>query len=292
LSSTAADRTASTSRSVGLLQRWAARGFSAADVLNALQPQRGWQLHAGIQYRPGSRGLLDVYTPARQPDAPAPMVVFFYGGSWQSGSRDIYRFVGASLAEQGIVTVIPDYAVYPQARYPDFVEDAAKAVRFAQDNAARWHGDPQQLVVSGHSAGAYIAAMLTFDKRWLGGVGLDPKADIAGFAGLAGPYDFLPIVDPVLQDIFGGSERIDTQPLRYVSHGAPPSLLIAPRRDRIVSPDNTRRLAAQIRGHRGKVTELHYPKVGHLSLLGTFAPALRFLSPALGAITAFARNPK
>ncbi|MBS0532817.1 MAG: alpha/beta hydrolase [Proteobacteria bacterium] len=276
----------------GILQRWAARGFSAADLLNALQPRRGWQLHADIPYRAGPRGLLDVYAPADQPQAPAPTVVFFYGGSWQSGARDIYRFVGASLAAQGIVTVVPDYGVYPQARYPEFLEDAAKATRFIRDNAARWNANPAHIVAMGHSAGAYIAAMLAFDGRWLAGVGLNPRSDIAGFVGLAGPYDFLPIVDPVLQDIFGGSDRIDTQPIRYVGDAAPPSLLIAPGRDKVVSPGNTTRLAAHIRSLRGAVTERHYARIGHLGLIGAFSPLLRFLAPVFTEVAAFARNPR
>ena len=187
----------------------------------------------------------------------APLAVFFYGGSWQSGSRELYRFVGASLAAQGVVTVIPDYRVHPQARYPDFLEDAARAVRFARDNAERWNGNPRHLILMGHSAGAYNAAMLTYDKRWLNAVGLDPVTDVKGFVGLAGPYDFLPVVDPVLQTIFGGANRIDTQPIRYVSNGAPPALLVAPHKDRVVSPNNTKRLAAHIRGHRGKVRDVY-----------------------------------
>ncbi|HTJ02272.1 MAG TPA: alpha/beta hydrolase [Methylovirgula sp.] len=276
----------------GLFQRWAARGFSIADVLNALQPQQGWRLQADIPYRGGARGMLDVYTPAIQAATPAPVVIFFYGGSWQSGSRDLYRFVGASLAQRGMVTFVPDYGVYPQKRYPDFLEDAAKAVRFARDNARRWNGAPEHLVVMGHSAGAYIAAMLAFDKRWLRGAGLDPVDHIAGLVGLAGPYDFLPIVDPVLQDIFGGSDRIDTQPIRYVGHGAPPSLLIAPRADKFVNPGNTTRLAAHIRSLSGVVTERHYPRIGHLSLIGAFSPMLRFLAPVLSDVTVFARNPR
>lgn len=281
----------STSRRVGLIRRWVERGFSAADLLNALQPRKGWQVEDGIAYRPGPRGMFDVYRPAGRSETPAPVVVFFYGGSWQSGSRDLYRFVGASLAAQGIVTVVPDYTVYPQARYPDFLEDGAKALRFARDNAARWGGDPARLVAMGHSAGAYIAAMLTFDKRWLGGLGLDPIDHIAGFVGLAGPYDFLPIVDPVLQHIFGGSDRIDTQPIRYVGHRAPPSLLVAPSSDRVVSPGNTSRLAAHIRSLRGKVTERHYPRISHLGLIGAFSPLLRFLAPVLDDVADFARNP-
>ena len=282
---------ASRSGQSNLIRRCVARGFSPAGILNALQPRGGWRLHADIPYQPGPRGLLDVYTPVARSEAPAPLVVFFYGGSWQSGSRETYRFVGASLASQGFVTIIPDYRVYPQARYPDFLADSAQAVRFAREHAARWNGNPRHLVVMGHSAGAYIAAMLTFDKRWLGDVDLNPHKDVAGLAGLAGPYDFLPVVDPNLQAIFGGADRIDTQPIRYVTHGAPPSLLIAPRKDGVVSPGNTRRLAAYIRGHRGKVKELHYAKVGHLSLVGAFAPALRFLAPVLADVSAFVRDP-
>ena len=278
-------------RRVGAIERWMRRGFSAADILNALQPRKDWHVDAGIAYRPGARGMLDVYRPARQSDKPAPVVVFFYGGSWQSGSRDLYRFVGASLAAQGIVTIIPDYAVYPEARYPDFLEDGAQALRFGRDNAARWGGDPAHLIAMGHSAGAYIAAMLAFDKQWLGGVGLDPVDHVAGLVGLAGPYDFLPIVDPVLQEIFGGADRIHTQPIRYVGARVPPSLLVAPNRDRVVSPGNTRRLAAHIRGRRGKVTERHYAHIGHLGLIGAFAPALRFLSPVFSDVVAFIQNP-
>ena len=278
-------------RPSGLIRRCVSQRFSAAGILNALQPRDGWRLQADIPYQPGSRGALDVYMPETHSDMPAPLVVFFYGGSWQSGVRETYRFVGASLASQGFVTVIPDYRVYPQVRYPEFLADAAQAVQFARKNAGRWGGDPSRLFIMGHSAGAYIAAMLTFDKRWLGSVDLDPSRDIAGLAGLAGPYDFLPVVDPVLQTIFGGSDRIDTQPIRYVTHGAPPSLLIAPRKDGMVSPGNTRRLAAHIRGHRNRVTELHYPKVGHLSLVGAFAPTLRFLAPVLADVSAFIRDP-
>lgn len=281
----------SASTQSGLIRRWAARGFSAASILNALQPRAGWQLHADIPFQSGPRGKLDVYKPAGSPAALAPIIVFFYGGSWQGGSREIYRFVGASLAARGFVTVIPDYRVYPKARYPDFLDDAAQAVRFVRDNAERWQGNPRHLILMGHSAGAYIAAMLTFDRRWLNAVDLDPGSDVAGLAGLAGPYDFLPVVDPILQNIFGGADRIDTQPIRYVATGAPPSFLVAPRKDGVVSPGNTKRLAAHIRGLGSDVTERFYSRVGHLSIIGAFSPLLRFLAPVLDDVVAFARNP-
>ena len=261
------------------------RGFSPADILNLLSPRCGWRSQTDIGYGHGPRRMLDVYRP--DGSRAAPVVVFFYGGSWQSGDRALYRFVGASLSARGIVTVIPDYTVYPDARYPEFLQDAAQAVRFARDHADGWGGDPRRLVVMGHSAGAYIAAMLAFDRRWLNHVAVDVARDIVGMIGLAGPYDFLPIVDPVLQEIFGGPDRIETQPIRYVTAEAPPALLIAPQRDRVVSPGNTTRLAAQIGSFGSTVDERLYPRVGHLSVLGALARPLRFLAPVLDDVTNF-----
>ena len=266
-------------------QRPTARGFSPADILNFVQPTGRWQCHENIAYGVGRRHRLDVYQPET---AGGPVVVFFYGGSWQSGSRDLYRFLGGSLAARGIMAVVPDYTVYPEARFPDFLGDAAQSVRFVHDQAALWGGNAGPLILMGHSAGAYIAAMLAFDRAWLDAAGLDAHRDVAGMIGLAGPYDFLPIVDPTLQEIFGGPGRIDTQPIRHVTGDAAPALLIAPRRDRVVDPCNTSRLAERIRARGGWVRELHYSRVGHLSLIGAFAPGLRFLAPVLADVTSFA----
>jgi acetyl esterase/lipase len=283
-------RTASThSRSSGksnrIRQRWAQRSFSPADLLNLWQPSGAWEEHYGLAYGQGPRQKLDVYKPRHA--AKAPVVVFFYGGSWQRGSRDLYRFVGTALAAQGFVTVVPDYSIFPPARFPTFVEDGAQAVRFAHKSAAQWGGDPSRLVLMGHSAGAYIAAMLSFDPQWLEQVGVNSQTDLAGFIGLAGPYDFLPIESRTLRTIFGGANRAETQPISFVTGKEAPSLLIAARRDRLVSPGNSRRMAAKIRGHGGIAEERTYGGVGHLTLIGSFAPGLRVLAPVLRDVTHF-----
>ena len=141
------------------------RYFSPVDLLNLWKPNGAWEQYSGLTYGDGPRHKLDVYRPRHA--TKAPVVVFFYGGSWQGGSRNLYPFLGASLAAQGILTIVADYSIFPPARFPTFVKDAARAVRFARASAAQWGGDRSRLVLMGHSAGAYIAAMLAFDPQWL-----------------------------------------------------------------------------------------------------------------------------
>lgn len=265
--------------------RWAERGFSAADILNMWKPLGAWERHEELSYGPAARQKLDVYRPRHARGA--PLVVFFYGGSWQNGSRDLYPFLGTSLAAQGFVTVVPDYAVFPPAKFPEFIEDGARAVAFLRVRAREFGADPERLVLMGHSAGAHVAAMLTFDRQWLARVGLDAHTDVAGFVGLAGPYDFLPIRSRILQRIFGGANRPETQPINFVTGREAPSLLIAPKRDALVEPANSERLAAKIRDCGGAVEHRGYARVNHYSLIGSFAPGLRMLAPTLRDVTEF-----
>src|SRR5580692_7121358 len=107
---------------------------SPAALLNAIAPRDGVTITRDLEYQDGPRHRLDVYAPAA---AAAPVVVFFYGGGWESGSKDMYRFVGAALAARGVMVVIPDYRVYPEVRFPAFMNDAAAAVAWTHANAAR-----------------------------------------------------------------------------------------------------------------------------------------------------------
>ena len=259
-------------------------GCSPATLLNSLAARGGLEITTSVSYGQGPRRTLDVYRPSNS--AGAPVIVFFYGGSWQGGSKDSYAFAATALAQLGYVVVVPDYRVYPEVRYPDFIEDGAKAVKWAKANATRFGGDPNTLFVSGHSAGAYIAAMLAIDARWLAKVGMS-RRDIAGFVGVAGPYAFLPLKDDTLKVIFGGANRPETQPVSYVSGGEPPALLLTGDGDTTVEPGNAARLAARLRAVGSNVTVITYPGVGHVTILGAFAPALRSLAPVVRDIDAF-----
>ena len=262
-------------------------GCAATTVLNTLEPKSGVVTTRDVAYAPGARHSADVYAP-RKPAAQAPVVIFIYGGGWDTGDKAQYGFVGAALASHGYVTVIPDYRVYPVGHYPDFLQDCALAVRWVHDHAADYGGDPGRIFLMGHSAGAYNAAMLGLDGRWLGAVGLDPHRDIKGVVGLAGPYDFLPLNTDELRAIFGAAGQApDSQPINHVDGVAPPMFLAHDLGDKVVYPRNTERLAAKIQTAGGEVQTRYYKGLSHALMIGVFAAPLRFMAPVFRDATQF-----
>ena len=262
-------------------------GCSGAQFINAITPDSGYTQTRDLAF--GDQGLkLDVYAPDHASNA--PVVVFFYGGSWKaSGSlgKSSYKFVGEALAEKGYVAVIADYRLYPQVKYPAFLDDCAQAVKWAHDNAAAYGGDPARLVLMGHSAGAYNAAMLALDPEYLNAVGAD-RAWLRGTVGLAGPYDFLPIVDPELQIMFGPREQWpQTQPINYVDGHAPPMLLMAGDNDDVVFVKNTNNLYQRIQGSGGKAERVTYPEMGHIRIIALMSSRLPGHAELMGHVTDF-----
>ena len=262
-------------------------GCSATTVLNTLEPRWNVTATRDLAYAPGPRHDLDVYVP-RNPAPHRPVVVFIYGGGWDTGEKSQYRFVGSALASHGYLVIIPNYRIYPEAHYPDFLQDSAQAVRWAKDQAAGYGADPNQLFLMGHSAGAYNAAMLTLDPRWLGAVGLDPTRDIKGFVGLAGPYDFLPLQSDELRSIFGAvGQEPPSQPINHVDGRAPPMFLAHDLGDTIVYPKNTINLAAKVTAAGGQVETRYYKGLNHALMVGVIAAPLRFLAPVFRDLTQF-----
>ncbi len=256
-------------------------GCSGVQIINTLSPTGGYVVTKDIAYGDGPRRRLDVYRPASLAvGAKAPVVVFIYGGSWRDGSKADYPFVADALTAKGIVTVIADYRLYPEVAYPGFVEDTAAAVAWSYRHVADYGGDPQRIFIAGHSAGAYNAAMVAFDPRWLAPYGLRPD-QFRGFVGLAGPYDFLPIVDAGVKEVFDWPNTPrSTQPIDHVSGRSIPSLLIAARTDTFVYPDkNTEPMAAKLKRDGADVTVHILDHVNHMTLVGAMAWPLRFLAP-------------
>ena len=253
-------------------------GCSVSTFLNAMAPRAGVVEHPAIAYAAGPRHTLDVYASAT-PCADTPVVVFFYGGGWDSGDRGMYRFIGATLAARGVMTVIPDYRLYPEIRFPTYMQDVAAAVSWTRRHAADYGGDPSRIFLMGHSAGAQIATLLALDGRYLRSAGTDPHG-LAGVIGLSGPYDFLPLRSEKLKDLFGPEpDRWQSQPINFVTAEAPPMMLATGTADTTVDPDNTRRLAARLRQDGVPVKTAFYSGIGHSMTIGAFASPLVPFAP-------------
>jgi acetyl esterase/lipase len=242
-----------------------------------------------VVYDSAHQLALDVYRPrdARH----APMVVFFYGGSWKSGKRSWYRWAGEALAQRGLVVVIPDYRLWPKVKLDGFMQDAARAVAWTHAHAKDYGGDPSSLFVMGHSAGAHIGALLATDAHWLAAVGMQPR-QLDGFIGLAGPYDFLPLKDADFIDMFGSTHeaQLRSQPVHYVDGDEPPMLLMQGTTDKVVWPRNAQSLAAALQ-REGEPVELKmYPDIGHSAILLAMSRPFHNKAPVLDDTANFIRT--
>ena len=246
---------------------------SPVSALNLLVPRGGYDVQAGFSYGPDPRQKLDVYVPRGLKGA-APVLLFFYGGSWSSGSRDMYLALGQAFATQGIVTVVADYRLYPQVKYPAFAQDAAGALAWVHNNIAAHGGDPGRVFVSGHSAGAYNAVMLAAEPKFIEAVGGKPDW-IRGVIGIAGPYDFLPLTEANYIDMFHGANNADAMPINHVDGKRPPMLLVAGDADATVGPGNADRMAARLKAHGSEVKVIKYPGIGHIGIILSLAPGFR-----------------
>jgi acetyl esterase/lipase len=243
---------------------------------------------AGVAFGADPRQRLDIYRP-RAPAGPKPVIVFWYGGSWDNGARQNYRFVGVALAQLGYLTVLPDYRVYPQVRFPQFLDDGAQAVVWVQQHAADYGGNPNRVVLMGHSAGAYMAAMLALNRSYLDQAGADPDR-IVGLIGLSGPYRLTPNT-PQLNDIFRAPlTPHDWQVLPYASSRAPPTLLLHGRADKLVWVSNTEALAAALREDGVPVDTKIYDKHDHIDMLAALSLPGRARAPVLRDIAQFLRT--
>jgi len=249
----------------------------------------GHTLNDGVAYGALERQKLDIYTPTSAPPPGGwPLVVFFHGGSWNTGARADYRFVASALAARGVLTLVADYRLYPEVRYPEFLNDSAQALAWGLTEAAHLGGNPKRVFVMGHSAGAYNAAMLALDPRWLATTGHTP-AELAGWVGLAGPYDFFPTDNVEAQPVFFHPNYPEhAQPIEFPSAGAPRSFLGAPVNDTLVNPTrSTRGLAARLQAAGVPVTLQMYGRASHVTLIGAFALPLRWVAPVLDDVIGF-----
>lgn len=250
-------------------------------LLSLLVPRGGVTVERDLAYGPDSRHKVDLYRP-RRPNG--RLLAFFYGGGWDNGGKAGYRFAVQPFLQAGYTVAIPDYRLYPQVRFPAFVEDGALALRWLLD---RTRAAP--IYLAGHSAGAFNAAMLALDRHYLHTVGVAAES-IAAVVGLAGPYDFS-TRSKDLAPIFAGAPDSATQPVKLVTRGTPPMFLATGERDKTVHPRNSRHLAERLRASGVEVELKVYPGVAHIGIVTAMTWLLRHRAPvARDALEFLARH--
>lgn len=265
-------------------------GCSPAALLNELVPRDGYEVRAGVAYGPNERQSLDLYVPEGAAEAPRPIVVFFYGGSWKDGDRGLYRFIGEAFTRLGYVVAVPDYTVYPEGRFPTFMKDAARAAAWVRNHAESFGGDPDRIVLAGHSAGAHMAMLLVFDDRYLAEAGV-PKTALRSAIGLAGPYAINPLAYESIRPVFAGIASPDVaRPIAFANGDAPPLLLLHGTDDSTVNAKNSRFMAEAVRRAGGRVDIVEYDDVGHIGLVVSLSAPFRGRDTVYEDVAAFLRR--
>ena len=278
----------------------ASTACSPIKVLNAIVSDSTYQLKADIAFGALPRQKLDIYIPntsvnnsQSNVETSKPLtkvIIFFYGGNWDSGEKENYKFVAQSLASAGHIVVIPNYRVYPEVLFPELMIDPALIAKWVKTNIHQYGGDANQVFLGGHSAGAHIAVMLAVNPEYLASVSLKPS-DFVGVIGLAGPYDFLPLSSDRLKTIFGNKEQQwKSQPISFADGKNPPLLLAVGLKDGTVWPRNSYNLAKKINANNGKVKVVEFAEYGHIDMVAKLAKLLRGNGELLKSVTDFIEN--
>ena len=262
---------------------------SPIKVLNSLVPENGYELVSGVEYGTNARQKLDIYLPKATEKSTAlkKVIIFYYGGNWDSGERADYKFAAEALVGHGYIVVIPDYRVYPEVLFPDFMADPVSAAKWVKTNIKKYNGDANKVFLAGHSAGAHIAVMMAINPEYLAQVSLKPN-DFAGVIGLAGPYDFLPLKSERLKIIFGlESQQWKSQPINFVDGNNPPLFLAIGTKDNTVWPRNSINLAKKIKQKNGLVEVHEFASYGHVDMVAKLAKPLRGNGELLKSVITF-----
>ena len=263
-----------------------AQALSALSIVNGLTASGGVTVSKNILYGDQPTQDLDIYYPKALSQAMKsqqtitntyPMVVFVYGGSWETGTKEEYAFVGQSLAQAGYVTAVVNYRKAPEHVYPDYVEDTAQAIAWSYKNAASLHADPNRLAVVGHSAGAFNVVAAVSNEDFLAPYSIKPD-DIKAVVGIAGPYSYdFRKFDSVTA--FGANATPDqVMPDRQLKGPQPPYLLLTAENDKTVYDTNTIKMTKALKDFGATVENGEIKGASHATSIGAMAPPLRWLN--------------
>lgn len=263
--------------------------YSPLNILNALIPSHQYQLFKDMTYGDLTRQTLDIYVPKKMTPNTS-VIIFYYGGGWDSGSKKDYKFAAEAFTSNGYIVVIPDYRVYPDVIFPAFMQDPVSAAKWVKSHITDYGGNADSVFLAGHSAGAHLAVMMGVNSDYLAQEQMTPL-DFAGVIGLAGPYDFLPLRSARLKDIFGPEHaRWQSQPIHYVDGKNPPILLLVGLKDDTVWPHNTLNLAERIKSFGGHVQVATFERFNHVDMVAKLSKPLRGDGAMLASVITFIKQ--
>ncbi|MFM6853926.1 MAG: alpha/beta hydrolase, partial [Sphingopyxis sp.] len=288
---------------LGNAARWQTVGL--LNLLDRVWPgAAGVQVATAIPYGPGAAQRVDIFVPrGARAGGNAPVILWWHGGGWANGGREVYGFAGRAFAAQGFVTIVAGYRLGPQGRFPAMMQDVAGAVAWARANVARFGGDGNRIVLAGQSAGAHLATLAALDPQWLG-ADARPGGAVRGVIGLSGPYDFAPFEPGRTADITFShvADAAQTQPIHFARADAPSMFLATGDADPTVNPRNTRALAAALvdaraaagadgaAGAGGAVETHYYAGMDHAGTVMALSLPFRGRAPVLADAADFAHR--
>lgn len=118
---------------------------------------------------------LNIFVPRKSKVEQSQVLIFVHGGNWNSGRKGTYDLLGRNFARKGVITVIPDYILSPEANYDAMAKQIAAVIQWTKKNISQYNGNPNQIFITGHSAGGHLGALAVMNPKY----GTDPKS-IAG----------------------------------------------------------------------------------------------------------------
>ena len=254
-------------RAKNLYQEFRLYDFASYSI-NYLTPKDTFEKEEHLAYGLKARNRLDLYR-TKNPKKQKPLIVFVHGGSWQHGNKRDYLFIGETFAREGFDVAVINYQLAPENIFPAFVDDLAQAIHYLNQNKVKLNISTDNMILMGHSAGAFNVMSVVYSAQ---SQNFKYKDQIKAIVGLAGPYHFDYVGDPLSEHAF--DQKISYQqvmPYYFIEPNHIKHYLLVAEQDQVVERKNTLDLDIALRqkGNHSHIAVI--PKTGHITIVATLA---------------------
>ena len=254
-------------RAKNLYQEFRLYDFASYSI-NYLTPKDTFEKEEHLAYGLKARNRLDLYR-TKNPKKQKPLIVFVHGGSWQHGNKRDYLFIGETFAREGYDVAVINYHLAPEHIFPAFIDDLAQAIHYLVQNQDKLNISTDNMILMGHSAGAFNVMSVVYSAQ---SQNFKYKDQIKAIVGLAGPYHFDYVGDPLSEHAF--DHKISYQqvmPYYFIEPNQIKHYLLVAEQDQVVERKNALDLDIALRqkGNHSHIAVI--PKTGHITIVATLA---------------------